>query len=355
VTARDEFETAVARWARERLLSEGWVYFDEGDYQPLADELGIGSGQADLIIRGLEERGLIYQEDRHYKDALPLILGYELQVDRRAFHESNHARRELLLAAADALDKGKTSIEYTDGDSGNYTSRPWSEAAAAAQTLETLGLGDYRPTLGKHFHFSVNADGYELAHDGGSLATTLPSSAEEDPESPALVPMEVARPEPVDVTRASSGAIRAFISYSHRDQQFALALHRHLAELDIEAFIDEIDIEIGESLIRKISDAIIEGDFVIALISEHSVDSEWCKKELSLAVTDGINNKRVKVLPVVFGGIDPPAELSDTKQFRLPTEPDPGEVAKRLLKAMRRLTPALPEARARLDSQEHGG
>lgn len=135
---------------------------------------------------------------------------------------------------------------------------------------------------------------------------------------------------------SGGGQIQAFISYSHKDQPFALALHEQLVAQKVDAFIDEVDIEVGESLIRKISDAIVDGDFVVALITEHSVNSEWCRKELSIAVTDGINNKQVKVLPIVMGAAEPPPELSD-KQLRVDADPDPAEVGQRLIAAMNRL------------------
>lgn len=336
MSARDDFEVAVARWARERLISEGWVFIDESDYLPLAAEVGLNEMQAGLVMKGLESRGLVFREGRHYKDALPLILAFEIEADRTAFYESNVGRRELLAAAADALDAGETGIEYTGGASDNYTSRSWNEAAAAAQALEVLGHGDYRPTLGKHFYFSITIDGYSVARDADQLAATLPVSADEDPETSATVdvgPSDAFTSPPVTGGRQA----QAFISYSHKDRPFALALHEQLVAQEVDAFIDEVDIEIGESLIRKVSDAIVEGDFVVALITEHSVNSEWCRKELSIAVTDGINNKRVKVLPIVFGGVEPPRELSDVKQLRVDGEPDAGKVAARLIHAMTRL------------------
>lgn len=336
MTARDDFEVAVARWARERLHSEGWVFIDAGDFVPLAEQAGLNETQADLVMRGLENRGLVFRDGRHYKDAVPLILAFEMEAERPAFYESNVARRELLAAAADAIDAGDAGVEYTDGAADNYTPRAWNEAAAAAQTLEALGYGEYRPTMGKHFYFSANIDGYSVARDESVLAASLPISAVEDPEaSPAG---EFGQAD--NVPAASGRQIQAFISYSHADKELALALHQHLVAQEVDAFIDEVDIEIGESLIRKISEAIVEGDFVIALITEHSVDSEWCRKELSIAVTDGINNKRVKVLPIVVGAVEPPPELSDVKQLRVDRDPDAAEVATRVIQAMSRLRPS---------------
>jgi hypothetical protein len=75
----------------------------------------------------------------------------------------------------------------------------------------------------------------------------------------------------------------------------------------------DVDVLVGDSLIRSISDAIHEEDFVLAVISEHSVNSSWCVKELSLAVTLGIQSNQVKVLPVRLDKTVLPSFLADTR------------------------------------------
>ena len=108
------------------------------------------------------------------------------------------------------------------------------------------------------------------------------------------------------------GQPRAFISYSHQDKEFVLGLVQRLKEHGIGVWIDHVDLVIGDSLVRRIGDAIHEEDFVIAVISEHSVKSPWCETELSLAVTHGIQSKQVKVLPVRLDAVTLPSYLVDT-------------------------------------------
>ncbi len=91
-----------------------------------------------------------------------------------------------------------------------------------------------------------------------------------------------------------------------------LALVQQLKEHGIGVWIDCVDLVIGDSLIRRIGDAIYDEDFVITVISEHSVKSSWCEKELSLAVTHGIQSKQVKVLPVRLDEVTLPSFLVDT-------------------------------------------
>jgi hypothetical protein len=125
-----------------------------------------------------------------------------------------------------------------------------------------------------------------------------------------------AAPESIDEgspNRGRRGRPGVFISYSHQDEAFVLDLAQRLEEHSIGVWIDRVDLVIGDSLIRRIGDAIRDEDFVIAVISEHSVKSSWCEKELSLAVTHGIQSKQVKILPVQLDEVTLPSFLVDTR------------------------------------------
>lgn len=104
---------------------------------------------------------------------------------------------------------------------------------------------------------------------------------------------------------------RAFISYSHADKPFVSTLVDELKRLGVGVWIDEVELVIGDSLIERLGGAITESDFLVAVISPNSVGSPWCQKELALAATQGIGQRRVKVLPVRLGGVDMPSFLQD--------------------------------------------
>src|SRR5262245_10398823 len=108
------------------------------------------------------------------------------------------------------------------------------------------------------------------------------------------------------------GAASAFISYAHEDQEFVIALVERLQVQGLRIRYDQVVRRIGDSLSERISEAIKEGDFLIAIVSPDSVESEWCKRELALAMTQGLNERRVKVLPVRFRGVEMPPMLEDT-------------------------------------------
>lgn len=140
-----------------------------------------------------------------------------------------------------------------------------------------------------------------------------------------------------------------FVSYQHADKPLARAL---AAGLDAEGFrvwIDEGEIKIGDSLFDSIADALDRVDFVLALMTPGSVRSDWCQKEISLAMTGEVSRKGVTVLPLRVGGVDVPATLKG----KLYLDVDPGDVpaaAKKIVKDMRRYlappTPLPPRRRA---------
>jgi hypothetical protein len=126
----------------------------------------------------------------------------------------------------------------------------------------------------------------------------------------------------------------AFVSYAHEDQVFVLALVDHLQAQGLDIRYDRVALEIGDSLIRVISKEISEGDFLIAVVSPASVQSEWCQKELALAATQGIDERRVKVLPVRFQAAPMPPMFQDTFWADADVD-DPETLARRLVKAIR--------------------
>jgi hypothetical protein len=109
-----------------------------------------------------------------------------------------------------------------------------------------------------------------------------------------------------------------FMSYSHEDKIAARWLGAELKLLGYRVWTDEGDIRVGESLLEKIAEAISEMDFLIALITETSVASAWCKNELQQAMTEQLDQRRVKVLPVRYGKeVETPGYLKPAKRVDL--------------------------------------
>ena len=74
-------------------------------------------------------------------------------------------------------------------------------------------------------------------------------------------------------------------------------------------WLDETELLVGDSLIDRISQAIDEADYVVAILSPSSVRSSWVQQELRQAMTQEVENRFVKVLPVLISDCDLPEFL----------------------------------------------
>jgi hypothetical protein len=113
-----------------------------------------------------------------------------------------------------------------------------------------------------------------------------------------------------------------FVSYAHEDAHLAQALAAALQDHGARVWIDRGELLVGDSLIERISEAIAEFDFVAALVSHASVESNWCRKEIALAASKQLQRdaRRVTVLPIRVGDVTMPPSLRDA--MWLPLNPD---------------------------------
>lgn len=133
-----------------------------------------------------------------------------------------------------------------------------------------------------------------------------------------------------------------FISYNHADADLARGIAAALEAHGYYVWIDEGQIKLGDNLIESIGDAIDRVDFLVALVSEHSVQSDWCKKELALAMTGEINRRGISVLPCRVGDAIVPPSLAD-KLYLQVSSSDAAAAALELDRHMRlHLTPSTP-------------
>ena len=102
-----------------------------------------------------------------------------------------------------------------------------------------------------------------------------------------------------------------FVSYSHSDSQFVNRLIEDMRYASIPVIYDRWLLNIGDSIIDKISQAVTGSAVVVPVLSKKSVESNWVKKELSLAMTGEVNEKKVKVFPVKIDDCAIPPSISD--------------------------------------------
>jgi hypothetical protein len=112
-----------------------------------------------------------------------------------------------------------------------------------------------------------------------------------------------------DPSALSDANQSVFFSYSRKDRTFVRKLANELQTFGIKTWVDEGELGAGDSLIWKISDAIWRCDFFIVVISEHSTQSNWVRKELEIAFTQEVNNDRLKIIPILKDNAEVPVFL----------------------------------------------
>ena len=110
---------------------------------------------------------------------------------------------------------------------------------------------------------------------------------------------------------------KAFISYSHSDNEFAHQLAEDLIELGIDVWIDKWEILPGDSLIDKIySEGLENTDTILILLSASSIESKWVKEELNVATIKRIEDF-TRVIPVILESISVPLPLKTLNRINM--------------------------------------
>lgn len=132
----------------------------------------------------------------------------------------------------------------------------------------------------------------------------------------------------------SGGVPGVFISHNAGDKAFVRLLGADLAAQGVRPWIDEAELNIGDSLITKIGSAIDELDFFAVVLSPRSVDSAWVHQELEVALTTQFAIRQIKVLPVLLERCEIPPFLRSKLYADFTESGRYDEAFARLLKAM---------------------
>ena len=125
-----------------------------------------------------------------------------------------------------------------------------------------------------------------------------------------------------------------FLCHSAKDKFFVRELARQLQAVGVRVWLDEAEINIGDSLTQKIGHAIEAMEFFGVVLSRHSVTSEWVQRELQVAMQRELKERKVVILPLLLEPVELPAFLRD-KLYADFTTPDRfKETFPKLLKAL---------------------
>ncbi|WP_053078813.1 toll/interleukin-1 receptor domain-containing protein [Bacillus wiedmannii] len=101
-----------------------------------------------------------------------------------------------------------------------------------------------------------------------------------------------------------------FLSHNSKDKEFVRRLANRLESYGVKVWVDEAEIKVGESLIKKIEMGINEMEYLGVILSQNSIKSDWVNREVDMAMNGEIQGKKVKVLPLLYKKCEIPGFLS---------------------------------------------
>jgi tetratricopeptide (TPR) repeat protein len=103
-----------------------------------------------------------------------------------------------------------------------------------------------------------------------------------------------------------------FISYNHLDRNFAERLAQDLKAAGLSVWWDEWEIKVGDSIVQKVSDGIEQSAYLAVILSPHSAQAPWVKKELNSALMGQLSAERkIIILPLKIAECEIPILLSE--------------------------------------------
>jgi hypothetical protein len=108
-----------------------------------------------------------------------------------------------------------------------------------------------------------------------------------------------------------------FLSHSSKDKALALRLATDLNFCGVDAWLDEWEIGIGQSLTEVVAAAMEKARYIAILISENYNQSVWTKREYKKALAREEQEKRVVMLPLILGAMEIPEFLEEKKYVDL--------------------------------------
>lgn len=96
----------------------------------------------------------------------------------------------------------------------------------------------------------------------------------------------------------NASRLAVFLSHSSADKALARRLARDLQASQVEVWLDQWQIGVGDAFEQCIARGLADADFVIVLLTRHAVASEWVNREWRQMIEREARSRRMAVLPV---------------------------------------------------------
>jgi hypothetical protein len=121
-----------------------------------------------------------------------------------------------------------------------------------------------------------------------------------------------------------------FVSHASEDKKFVLQLAERLRSDGVDAWVDQWEIAVGDSLVDKIfSEGIGKCDAFLIVLSSVSIAKPWVREELNSGVIEAIE-RSAKLLPIKIDNCEVPVVLKSRKWLSMKPEAFDAEYAELL-------------------------
>lgn len=104
-----------------------------------------------------------------------------------------------------------------------------------------------------------------------------------------------------------------FICHSSEDHDFVVWLVRELKKKGVKVWVDERELLVGNELDKNIRHGISKADYFGIVLTKHSVVSPWVMKELEMAKTRELSEKRTFILGILVEDCNIPSYLENRR------------------------------------------
>jgi hypothetical protein len=104
---------------------------------------------------------------------------------------------------------------------------------------------------------------------------------------------------------------QVFISYAAADKNIARIIAETLQSAGLKVWIDEWELAVGDSIQKRIHEAVTSSDILLVLLSPASVASRWIQTELNAALSLELRDRAITVIPALIEECEIPPLLAD--------------------------------------------
>lgn len=104
-----------------------------------------------------------------------------------------------------------------------------------------------------------------------------------------------------------------FLCHASEDKPFVRSVHADLVRFGLKPWLDEFEIGIGESIVRKIEEGAKSADAIILFLSKASVEKAWVQKEWHSFLARVLSGEEIVFITAVIEDCEIPAILRDIK------------------------------------------